>query len=161
MPYCFSRPRVLLVLSLILALWPTGAQTATAGAVEPVYDARSGLAQGWMDFGWSPHRIIKGKAVELDLAGFGGWILSKPGVQGQFGALVFRYRAPASFETFLEVRLESGSEHLPEIAIGADEGVLLPDGLREVSIPMLHLNPTSSSFDKLVLRAGLQDEGVD
>ena len=60
---------------------------------EPIFDAATGLVNGWMDHGWSPHDLAPGKPASLDLSGFGGLILAHPGLAGWYGGLAFRYRA--------------------------------------------------------------------
>src|SRR6266436_7261884 len=37
---------------------------------EPIFDAATGLARGWMDHGWSAHDLTSGKPASLDLSGF-------------------------------------------------------------------------------------------
>ncbi|HWW93042.1 MAG TPA: hypothetical protein VN375_06735, partial [Vicinamibacteria bacterium] len=58
---------------------------------EPIFDSAKGLADGWMDYGWSPHDLTPGKPASLDLSGFGGLILAHPGLGGAYGGLLFRY----------------------------------------------------------------------
>src|SRR6266851_4184940 len=70
---------------------------------EPIFNADTGLARGWMDHGWSAHDLASGKPASLDLSAYGGLILAHPGLAGTYGGLLFRYRAPESFGDFLEV----------------------------------------------------------
>src|SRR5712692_3108592 len=74
---------------------------------EPIFVAKTGLAQGWMDYGWSAHDLTSGKPASLDLSGYGGLILAHPGLSVAYGGLLLRCRAPESFGDFLEVRLET------------------------------------------------------
>src|SRR5438128_4614334 len=49
--------------------------------VEPVFDAGTGLAPGWLDYGWSAHDLTPGKPASVDLSGFGVLALSHPGLR--------------------------------------------------------------------------------
>ena len=147
-------------LSMLLALGAVGAAEPAKRESDFIFDSTRGLGAGWMDFGWSPHKLPAGKPVRLDLAGYGGWVLAKPGRAPTYGALVFRYLAPALFGSFLAVRLESGSEKLPDVHVGEADTKPLDGGWREVTIPFSRLNPSRSGFDKVVIRAA-RDVGHD
>jgi hypothetical protein len=121
---------------------------------EPIFDANTGLAHGWMDHGWSDHDLAPGKPASLDLSRFGGLILAHPGLSGAYGGLLFRYRAPESFGDFLEVRLETREgAKLAGVRAIQPRGAREADGFAEVWIPMRELNPDGRRFEKVVFHA--------
>ena len=127
------------------------------GMVEPIFDSRSGLVGGWLDHGWSPHDVVAGKPVSIDLSNFGGWILARPGLGRAFGGLLFRYRAPRQFGDFLEVRLEDSSgRKLQRVRGMTAREALQDDGFSEVWIPMRELNPEGRRFERIVIHAWRQ-----
>jgi hypothetical protein len=130
---------------------PPAAPIAIAPIVEVVYDGA--LGKGWNDWGWAPKTIGKGPA-ELDLSNYGGWILARPGLSGQFGALVLRLDAPPTYGDFLEVRLDSDRKDLfPRVIVRAEHRAARADGWSEIAVPLRALNPEGLPFDRIVLRA--------
>ncbi|MGZ3458985.1 MAG: glycoside hydrolase family 44 protein, partial [Archangium sp.] len=130
-------------------------EAAPKGLVAPVelaYD--NGLQPGWEDRGW-PERELKGpKPARLRLANQGGWVLSKKGLPGEYGGLTLRYRAPADYGDFLEVRLDSEGEALfPRVRL-SDTYVTAREGeWTQVFVPMAELNPDKHPFSQIILRA--------
>ncbi|WNG32372.1 glycosyl hydrolase [Archangium violaceum] len=129
--------------------------TAAKVIIEPVelaYD--NGLQAGWEDHGWSERELKGPTPAKLRMANMGGWILHKKDLQGEYGGLTLRYRAPSDFGDFLEVRLDSASETLfPRVRL-SDTYVTARDGdWTQVFVPMDELNPEKKAFSQLVLRA--------
>jgi hypothetical protein len=121
---------------------------------EPIFAARMGLAPGWIDQGWSAHDLPPGKPASLDLSGYGGLILAHPGLSGEYGGLLFRYRAPESFGDFLEVRLETNEgAQLALVRTMRPREARQADGFAEVWVPMRELNPGGRRFEKVVFHA--------
>src|SRR6267142_507642 len=121
---------------------------------EPIFDAAKGLTHGWWDHGWSPHDLTAGKPASLDLSGFGGLVLARPGLPGWYGGLLFRYRAPEAFGAFLEVRLEApGGVKLDPVRAIQARAAPQADGFAEVWIPMRELNPQGRRFEKIIFHA--------
>jgi len=121
---------------------------------EPIFETAKGLAQGWLDYGWSPHDLTPGKPASLDLSGFGGLILAHPGLGRAYGGLLFRYRAPEKFGDFLEVRLEApGGAKLGRVRSIQARAAQQADGFAEVWIPMRELNPEGRRFERIVFHA--------
>jgi hypothetical protein len=121
---------------------------------EPIFDAKTGLARGWIDFGWTAHDLAAGKPASLDLSGYGGLILAHPGLTRGYGGLLFRYRAPEEFGDFLEVRLEApGGAKLAQVRNIHGRGARQADGFSEVWIPMRELNPQGRRFERVVFHA--------
>jgi hypothetical protein len=121
---------------------------------EPIFTAETGLAQGWMDYGWSAHDLTSGRPASLDLSGYGGLILAHPGLSGPYGGLLFRYRAPESFGDFLEVRLETREgDKLALVRTMKPRAARQADRFAEVWIPMRELNPNTTRFEKVVFHA--------
>ncbi|HKC12543.1 MAG TPA: glycoside hydrolase family 44 protein, partial [Vicinamibacteria bacterium] len=121
---------------------------------EPIFETAKGLADGWMDYGWSPHDLTPGKPARLDLSGFGGLILAHPGLGRAYGGLLFRYRAPEKVGDFLEVRLEApGGAVLERVRAIQARAVRQADGFADVWIPMRELNPYGRRFERIVFHA--------
>jgi len=129
-----------------------GTRSAAApAAAEPIYDG--GLAAGWQAAGAARQELAPGAAARVDLGGEHAWALTKPGLTGSFGALVFRYAAPAGFGDALEVRLDSPREDVfPRVAVQARHRRDLAGGFTEVVVGMGELNPSGAPFDRIVWR---------
>jgi hypothetical protein len=122
--------------------------------IEPVVDSVEGLADGWMDFGYSPHVLRKGSAVEVDFANYGGLILAHPGPLKSYGGLSFRYRAPGEFGDFLEVQLQRLSRQaLARVPVKSTDVKKAADGFLEVWLPMETLNPRAEPFEQIMFFA--------
>ncbi len=117
--------------------------------VEPIWNA--GRKGGWQDFGWSPHADLPNGPARLNVSSWGGWILARPGLSGDFGGLVFRMKAPKSFGDFLEVHVESASKRdFPRLRPPAQDSKDVGDGYREYFISMSALSPDGAPFDRIV-----------
>jgi hypothetical protein len=138
----------------VRAAAPT-ASASPAAPAEVAFDTAAGLGSGWLDYGWAPRELAPGQPAKLDLSGRGGWLLAHPGRVGAFGALVLRYRAPAEFGDFLEVRLGSSTPggQFPRVTLDATYRRALEGGWTEVSVPLRVLNPNALAFDQVTLRA--------
>lgn len=114
-----------------------------------------GLKNGWEDWGWTKRDLgDAGGAAHLFFANYGGWILAHPGLQGSYGGLTFRYRAPESLGDFLEVHVESAEKgNSPLVRVGPRHKAKLDAGWVEVFIPIDELAPDNLSFDRVVIRA--------
>jgi hypothetical protein len=122
--------------------------------VEPVVGSATGLAPGWLYFGYSPHTIKKGSVVEVDLGNYGGLILAHPEALRTFGGLAFKYRAPDQFGDFLEVQLQSASgEALARVPVDRSAAVRRPDGFLDVWLPIAKLNPSDKPFMRVMFFA--------
>ncbi|MBM7112367.1 glycoside hydrolase family 44 protein [Archangium primigenium] len=132
----------------------------TVAPQELAYD--NGLGEGWVDGGWAPHELQAQGPAKFKLARMGGWSLSKKDLPAaELGGLTLRYRAPAGFGDFLEVRLDSDMEALfPRVKLSDTYVTLREDGWTQVFVPMDELNPKKLPFTKLVLRAH-KDVGPD
>ncbi len=120
----------------------------------PIYSARAGLAPGWQDLGWAPHILARGAPASLDLSGESGWILTHPQLAGTYASFTFRLRAPAAFNEFLEVGLDStGATPFPRIRLSAERGRRSSDGYLIFHLSMRELNPRAAPFDRVVFRA--------
>lgn len=131
------------------------APPAPARIAERIFDAERGLAPGWMDFGWSPHKLVKGAPIEFDLADYGGWILVGPRHEATVGGVTLRYRGPPSMpEVPLVLRLDlSGAPALASVKLGPGHRRALGDGWTEVVVPLSTLDPAGAPFDRLVIMA--------
>jgi hypothetical protein len=132
---------------------PPGARSAPTPAIAArIYD---GELQGeWQDYGWAPRLPKKGRAEHLDLSNYGGWILANRALEGPFGGLVLRFRAPAAYGDFLQVRVDSErADVFPRVNPGPTHRKDLAEGWTEVYLSMSQLNPSFVAFDRVVLRA--------
>jgi hypothetical protein len=134
-------------------LRPSGPPRAAAvpPVVEPIY--QGGLKSGWEDSGWSERRLAPDGA-QVRMSDYGGWSLAKRGQEGTIGGLTLRMKAPAGFENFLEVRLDSLDERVfPRVQVSERHVVDREGEWQRLYIPVEELNPDAASFDKIVLRA--------
>jgi hypothetical protein len=117
-----------------------------------------GLQKGWMDFGWSPRKENPSGPVLHDVHGFGGWILAReqPMAAQAAGGLSFKFKAPAEYSNWLEMRLDkdgTSAGNWEKIRITPKYLRALPDGAYEAFIPMSELNPKKLAFDRIVFFA--------
>jgi hypothetical protein len=151
-------PAPVALLALVLGLTlgaprPAPAQTGTKLA-ETAFDSAQGLGPSWRDLGWAPREIAAGKPASLDMADRAGWILSRKGLRGTFGALSVLYFAPPGFGDFLEVWVGgSNPGSFPKVAVGPDLQRPAGSGWIEAVVPMYLLNPRGAAFDQVVVRA--------
>jgi hypothetical protein len=135
------------------------AAPATTGSAPPqfeisetIYDG--GLKNSWQASGSAPRESPTNGPARVRFSDNGEWILTKPGLTGDYDGFIFHLKAPAGEGEFLEVGVKSGdagATHL--IKISPDHRRDLGDGWAEVSIPMDQLDPDRSAFDRVVLRA--------
>ena len=112
------------------------------------------LDPGWTDLGWARHTLSPGRPARVDFSGFAGWILSSSQLKPDFGGLLIRYRAPASFGNFLEVSLDSHTRPaFPRVLPGSEARAVGPDGWSSLWIAMSALDPLELPFDRLMLRS--------
>jgi len=130
------------------------ARVATSSVVaETVYDGK--LGSGWEDWGWGPHALGNGPA-KIQFANYGGIVLHHTTLETSYGALLFRYKAPAEWQDFLTVALNGRNvkdSEFPAITVGPELTLELPDGWREVLIDFKRLNPNHVAFDRIRLAA--------
>lgn len=170
----------LAALPLALGVWwlrshtgGVGTQTANASADarpvapfevgEVIYD--SGLKPGWQDRSVSRVELSEGAPARVGFGSFGGLSLHHEPLQSNFGALVFRFKAPPTFADFLSVALTLqgplAAPH-PRVAVTRDHLRTLAGGWSEASIPFGLLNPAAAPFDGVLLQARrlVADESV-
>ncbi|HYH95276.1 glycoside hydrolase family 44 protein, partial [Hyalangium sp.] len=121
--------------------------------VEVAYDR--GTKTGWEVGGWTERQVEGAAPAKVMMAELGGWMLRrKQPLEGRFGALAFRYKAPADYGDFLEVRVDSGDESVfPRVRVGTQHVVKQQDGWVEVLVPMAQLDPKGEPFDRIIMRA--------
>jgi hypothetical protein len=120
--------------------------------VETIYDG--GLKGDWQDWGWAPRNVKGTGPATVRFDNWGGWILAKPGLSGDFGGVVFRVKEPPGEGEFLEVRLEGGGgSKFPRVKVKPDDRVDVGDGWVEVLVPMTALDPDGLPFEHVVIQA--------
>lgn len=126
---------------------------ASLEMVEVAYD--NGLQQGWEVGGWTERQMEGQGPAKVMMAELGGWMLRrKQPLIGRFSGLAFRYKAPAEYGEFLEVRLESdGNTVFPRVRIGAQHVVNRQDDWVQVLVPLAELTPKGQPFDRIIMRA--------
>ncbi len=123
---------------------PPLTETAWAGGLQPE----------WKDEGWSVRDPKHPGTAKMRLDNLGGWMLHKTGIQGEFGGLALRYKAPASFGDFLEVRLDSEGETLfPRVRVDSSHVARREGEWVQLFVPFEQLNPEKVPFTRLVIRA--------
>ncbi|MFE8604136.1 glycoside hydrolase family 44 protein [Archangium violaceum] len=135
-----------------------GAPSAPSGVynipplTEPAW--AGGLQEGWKDEGWSERDPKHQGSAKMRMANLGGFMLQKKGLQGDFGGLALRYKAPSSFGDFLEVRLDSEGETLfPRVRVDGGHVARREGEWVQLFVPFEQLNPEKVPFSRLVIRA--------
>ena len=119
---------------------------------QTIYDGK--LSNGWSDWGWGPHDLSQHGPAKVMFNAYGGIIFRHAELDSNFGALSFRYKAPAGWPEFLSVALKSGTmdkSARPNVAVQARHVSQLADGWREVLIDFSELNPGGLAFERVVL----------
>ncbi|MGC4093524.1 MAG: glycoside hydrolase family 44 protein [Polyangiaceae bacterium] len=115
---------------------------------------RGGLRNDWEDWGWSPRQAKGPGPAQIDLSGYGGWILFHPPQKDSYGAVVFRFKAPKEYKDFLEVRTEfEGGGNFTPVVVNSRYRFAQPDGWEQAVIPLYELNPYGLDFDRIQIRA--------
>lgn len=125
---------------------------ATLELVEVAY--KGGLSTGWEASGWTERMVGPGPARVM-MADLGGWTLRRrEPLKGTFGGLSLRYRAPAGYGEFLEVRLDTEDASVfPRVRVGAQHVVNRQEDWVQVLVPLAELNPEMKPFDRFIMRA--------
>lgn len=130
--------------------------TRTTAAPEVSSWIYKGDLQGdWRDHGWCDRKPRKtGEPEKHLMLNYGGWILTRSGLTGSFGGLVFRLKGTPAVSDFLEVRVDSEqADVFPRVKVTPAHRTDLADGWSEVFISMGELNPMLRPFDHVVMRA--------
>jgi hypothetical protein len=127
--------------------------------VESIYDG--GLKNGWQNWGWTPVEMKPSAPAMVRFDQYGGWMLSKVGLGGNFGGLLFRVKEPPGEGEFLEAHLVSvAGAMLARVKVSPDDRTEVGDGWTEVYLSMDRLNPGGVPFDRVVLQS-FRPYGVD
>jgi hypothetical protein len=125
---------------------PVGSDVA-----EPIYDGS--LKGSWQETGSVTRDVNNGPAkIRFDS---GEWTLMRPGLEGHFGALVFRAKEPANEGEFLEVRVGTPTDRpFPKVKINPDHYTTAvgADGWVSIRVPTSQLDPSDAPFDRVVFR---------
>jgi hypothetical protein len=118
---------------------------------ETIYDG--GIKGQWQDWGWAPHEQLEKKGpLRIDLSNWGGWQLVRWGLDGDYEAVTFRYRAPEGFGEFLQVFLgDAQDRRFPHVNVTGAYQTKAADGFWDVYIPLNHLNPKEAPFERITL----------
>jgi hypothetical protein len=120
-------------------------------SAEFVYDGS--LRGGWTESGSAARDESGGGPAKIRFDNSGDWTLTRPGLAGRFGGLLFRVREPAGEGEFLEVRLGPGDGHVfPAVKLRPDHGRDIGDGWVQIVVPMSDINPRGHPFDRIVFR---------
>ena len=140
---------------------PSASAAGTAGdapparrleIVETIYDG--GLKGGWQDWGWAPRQVAGPGPATVRFDNWGGWMIAKPGLKGDYGGVVFRVKEPPGEGDFIEVHLETATgTKLPRVKAGPDDRVDVGGGWVEILVPMTALDPDNVPFEHVVLQA--------
>jgi hypothetical protein len=93
-------------------------------------------------------------AAKVKFNNYGGWIIAKPGLTGDFGGVVLRVKAPVGEAEFLELRLDDGKKTpFPRVKVAADDRTDVGDGWVEIFVSIEELDPDAVPFDRIFLQA--------
>jgi hypothetical protein len=124
-------------------------------AAETIYEQK--LSPGWDDWGWGPHQLGGGPA-KIVFAGYGGWLLHHEALAWRYGGLAFRYKAPAAWGEFLQVRLRLAGkpeDAFPIVVVGPRH-IAAVEGWQEVLVDWKELNPERQPFDGVMIASRSQ-----
>jgi hypothetical protein len=158
--------RLLAVCIAACTLWSAGcpgspakgpdaaAQASTADAPEVsewIYDA--GLSPAWHESGSAAREPAPGAPARVRFGETSEWVLTRPGLGGHYGALVFRVKEPPGEGEFLEVRVGSnGGSPTSGVKLKPEHRTDAGDGWAQMLIPMAELDPNAAPFDRLIFR---------
>lgn len=127
-----------------LASTPTGEQLVA-------FD--EGLTAGWQDFGWTGS-TKQGEPARVDLGGWGGWILSQPGLDQTHAQveLSVRLADDTSPGDTVRVSLGDGSTEFPAVVPAFTKR----GQWWHATVPAQHLNPDGFPFDRVMLQGSRQ-----
>jgi hypothetical protein len=109
-----------------------------------------GLQRGWKESGSATRELSTGSPARVQFGDTAQWILTRAGLGGPYGALVFRVKEPAGEGEFLQVRVGAGAAHTFRAAkLKADHCTALAAGWTLVRIPMAELDPENAPFDTI------------
>ncbi len=143
-----------------LGLTRMGAQVSEAAApsaslalVEVAFEG--GIKPGWEAGGWTEYLADGPGPARVKMAELGAWMVRrKEALQGTFGGLALRYRAPSDFGEFLEVRVDTEEATLfPRVRLEARHVVNRQEDWVQVLVPLAELNPDMQPFDRIIFRA--------
>lgn len=127
--------------------------TEAAGSSSDLVAYEGQLKNGWVDLGWGPRRLGTG-AAKIDVGGWQGWILGKPGSNlAAYSVLSFRVRIPVGESAPLvlgRVGFENDDQFPPQTFRG---GVTDKDRWTRFEVPVSTLNPSAKPFDRLLFMA--------
>jgi hypothetical protein len=133
-----------------------GTRTSAVGkVVEPIF--LGGYQGEWQYYGWA-ERLPReeGAPEQLTMQDQAGWILNRANLQGSFGAVTFRFKAPPELGDFLLVKVDGEALTVPGVKVGPQHRRDLEDGWSEVLIPLPEINPRRAPFTRVVIRAHLK-----
>lgn len=115
-----------------------------------VYDGQ--LKEGFVDLGWGPRTINKGPA-KVDVGGWQGWVVGRPGVDlSSYATLSVSVRIPSSEKPVALVRVANdGDTTFPPKSLGS--GTIDAERWIRYDLAMSQLNPKGKPFDRVLLTA--------
>jgi hypothetical protein len=129
---------------------PSPMASQPTDVAEPIYDGA--LKPGWQESGSAARDPGAGPAT-VHFTGSGEWVLARSGLDGPYGAVVFRVKEPVAEGEFLEVHLGSSNGHVfPGVKLKPDHRVDAGDGWTQVRIPMIELDPDGAPLDRIAFR---------
>jgi len=130
----------------------TAPRATRADVAEILFEG--GLKNGWQDWGWSNKEMVPNGPAMVHFDNYGGWMLAKTGLQGDFGGVLFRVKEPPGEGEFLEVHLIAATgSAMAKVNVGPDDRLSVGDGWTEVFIPIERLDPDGVPFDRVVIQA--------
>ena len=119
---------------------------------EQIYDG--GLRKGWRESGSGLRDPSSGVPAKVRFNDSGDWVLTRPGLSGHFGGVLFRVKEPPGEGEFLELRVGSEDGHsFPAVKLKPDHCTDAGDGWKQVLVPMAELNPDEAPFDRVDFRS--------
>ena len=129
---------------------PLAYETSPTGEIISVFD--HGFADGWVDYGWAA-TVEPGKPASLDIGGWGGWILAKPGLKRRYANVELAVRVPEHQDPkeLFRVKLGNEGDEFPAVVANLTPS---PSGDAWLgTLALSEVNPDGLEFDRITLQA--------
>jgi hypothetical protein len=139
------------------AVVPSSRAVKPFEAAERIYDGK--LGAGWQDWGWGRHDLSLVGPARVVFGGYAGIVFHRAELSSDFGALAFRFKAPAAWPPFFTVWLKHAQRddtNFPRIDVKAEDIADLGNGWKEAWIAWSRLNPKNQPIDRVAITASKQ-----
>lgn len=106
----------------------------------------------WQESGSAVRELSANAPARVQFRNSGEWTLTRRGLAGRYGGLLFRVKEPPGEGEFLQVHLASSDGRpYPNVKLKPDHRMERDDGWTQVLVPMSELDPDGAPFDRIVI----------